>query len=399
MKSVLFITQRPPYPPNKGEKLRSYHQIRYLVEKGYVVLVACLVQSEQDQRDLADLEKKLGVQHITQRGRPSSLQKLLALPRKISISESVFFSAKLHAKINRAIEENKIDAVVATASSLVGYLTRLSVPCYMDFMDMDSDKWNQYAQYGRPVMRWLYRREARKVAELEALAGKICKACYFISDKECDLYRASINANAENILKVANGIDTQEFYPPARVRRSKIDGDVRLVFVGVMDYKPNVDAVSWFCKQVWPKLLVEQPDASFKIVGMNPTAEVRSLASYKGVDVTGKVDTVIPFFHEADVFVAPFRLARGVQNKVLQAFACGLPLVSTPMGLEGIDIGQGEVATQAETPEQFLSTILHLVKDANIRVQMSESGVKLIREQYSWHAMLGNFLREEISTK
>lgn len=390
-KRILFICQRPPYPPNKGEKLRTYHQIKHLHALGCAISVACPIESEQDEADLLALKNVLAETVIFEPIQFPVVRKLLAFVQNTSISERFFYIKRLHQKIDALTQETSFDAVVLTASSLLSYAQNITAPKYMDFMDLDSDKWRQYADSSKWPLNWLYERESRQIQKLEVNATHSMEACYLIADKEIDLFRKTVDPSAQNLIKIRNGIDPSEFYPPENQRRVEIGEDPKFVFVGVMDYKPNEDAVMWFCQNVWADIRKAYPSARFNIVGMSPTKEVLALGQLGGVNVTGKVDSVLPYFHQADIFVAPFRLARGVQNKVLQSFATGLPVLTTPMGLEGIDGGVDGCSMTAQTPQAFLDASINLIEDNEKRSNMSLMGLALINEHYSWQAALEHF--------
>ena len=395
-KHVLFICQRPPYPPNKGEKLRTYYQLEHLKQQGVKISVACPLENSEAEADLNCLVKHLNVDVIGEKKSRSKFIQALALVKNKSVSEEVFFSSKLNNRIEGYCRLNPVDAIIYTASSLINYAKTIEADKYMDFMDLDSDKWLQYAEASGFPLRWVYAREAKYIKDLEQQAISNCKECYLISDNEISLLQATLKSRAGSIIKIGNGISPQEFYPPEQRRESIID-DVRLLFVGVMDYKPNEEAVSWFCEHVWPQVKARYRSATFSIVGMNPSNAVLKLANLPGVTVTGKVDSVLPYFHKADLFVAPFHLARGVQNKVLQSFACALPVLTTPMGFEGIEGNVLSAGVSLNTPKEFISAIEELISNNEKRQQMAENAVALIEEKYSWHSALADFLKPVLS--
>jgi glycosyltransferase involved in cell wall biosynthesis len=184
---------------------------------------------------------------------------------------------------------------------------------------------------------------------------------------------------------MGNGLDTSTFYPP-KVKQPN-SGPVFL-FTGVMDYKPNEDAVIWFVNKCWPSIVAEHPNAKFIIAGMNPSTDISKLANDKSIEVTGFVDDILPYYHQADIFVAPFRLARGVQNKVLQAFACELPVISTPMGAEGILCQAGQDVLIASTPDEFIAQANQLIARPEFAKSIGQSALQIIQNHYSWKSQL-----------
>jgi sugar transferase (PEP-CTERM/EpsH1 system associated) len=250
----------------------------------------------------------------------------------------------------------------------------------MDFMDLDSDKWQQYAHISNWPMKSIYQREAKLLSHYEAKITHDFDCCFFITDDEVELFKARVD-NAGKVLTLGNGIDTKNFMPATVAPNNTAPV---LLFTGVMDYKPNVDAVLWFVEQVWPTILVKYPDAQFIIAGMNPCSSVSELSKMQGITVTGYVDDILPYYHQADYFVAPFRLARGVQNKVLQAFACGLPVISSPMGAEGIACQEDHDILLANSAIEFVERIQYLVQNKALTEQLIINALSLVRQHYSW---------------
>jgi sugar transferase (PEP-CTERM/EpsH1 system associated) len=254
----------------------------------------------------------------------------------------------------------------------------------MDFMDLDSDKWQQYADHASWPMRWVYQREAKLVCRAEHQIYQQFDHCFFISDNEVQLFARQLY-DASKVSALANGLDTSAFYPatyPANPTPPVF------LFVGVMNYKPNEDAVLWFVESMWPEVRKRHPDARFVIAGMSPSSRIQQLAEQKGVEVTGYVDDILPYFHKASIFIAPFRLARGVQNKILQAMACGLPVITTPLGAEGIDCEPGVHLLTAVTDADFIDRIEQVLQDSEIRSTLQSKGPELIRQHYSWEGVL-----------
>ena len=168
--------------------------------------------------------------------------------------------------------------------------------------------------------------------------------------------------------------------------------DPVFIFTGVMDYRPNVDAVIWFTKHVWPRVIRSHPESRFIIAGMNPAPAIMALAKGKGIEITGFVDDILPYYHQSDFFVAPLRIARGVQNKILQAFSCGLPVISTSMGAEGIEYIEGKHILIADTPDDFFNRIEMLVNDGELTRSLKDNAMQLVKEHYSWEAKLVDLL-------
>jgi sugar transferase (PEP-CTERM/EpsH1 system associated) len=254
----------------------------------------------------------------------------------------------------------------------------------MDFMDLDSDKWRQYAETSNWPMKWVYQREAQILSDYENKVTHDFDTSFFIADAEVELFKSRVKSSGK-VLTMGNGMDTDSFVPAASSPKNNAPV---MLFTGVMDYKPNIDAVVWFVEHVWQEILQEYPEARFIIAGMNPSSNVKSLEKISGIEVTGFVDDILPYYHQSDYFVAPFRLARGVQNKVLQGFACGLPVISTPMGAEGIDCTKNIDILIASTADEFLSCIKNLDSNFEFRENIRANALTLIHEKYSWEGKL-----------
>lgn len=384
---IAVISHRVPYPPNKGEKIRTYYQIEHLVRAGFDVTVFCPLETEVDLQYSKELENVLGVKVVGEKlpSKPYRLIKGILSNQALSVAN--FYSPPLHKKVTSFVNSVKPRVILLTASSLLPYSDELShqgMLKLMDFMDVDSDKWLQYAQKSVFPMSLLYRREHHKIKELEQSAAAYFDECYLIAQSEVNLFKKTIS-DTEKVKVLGNGLDTTTFYPATE---HQDESPPVLLFTGVMDYKPNVDAVVWFVDNCWPAIRSTYPKSRFIIAGMNPDESVQKLANREGVEVTGFVEDILGYFHQSNVFVAPFRLARGVQNKVLQAFACALPVVSTSMGAEGIDCKDETHLLIADSPEDFIQLLIRLIENRPLAEQLGDNALSLIREKYSWEGQL-----------
>ncbi|BFT29631.1 TIGR03087 family PEP-CTERM/XrtA system glycosyltransferase [Alteromonas sp. D210916BOD_24] len=389
MLNISVVAQRVPYPPNKGEKLRTFHQIERLVQLGYSVDVLTLVESPADESHAKALEAALNITVSTFTLPAKPMRYLWAFRKGLPLSVGAFYSESLfHAIIKKMTHE--ADVLLFSASSLGYYALRglKKVQCnahlLMDFMDVDSDKWAQYATSSVFPMSWIYTRESEKVQALEAQINHTFLQTFLIAQEEVALFHRKVSA--EKPVKVlGNGMDFSHFYPAVD---NHVNQPPNFLFTGVMDYKPNIDAVCWFVEHCWTPIKSKLPNATFTIAGMNPTDQVKALGDVDGVEVTGFVEDILPYFHRACAFVAPFRIARGVQNKVLQATACNLVVVTTPMGAEGIAFASPETMLMASDAKTFAEQCVKAVVDeANARV-IAENAFHCIRQQYSWEQQL-----------
>jgi sugar transferase (PEP-CTERM/EpsH1 system associated) len=338
MPSILFLCHRLPWPPSKGDKIRSYHILRQLAEHHRVYL-GTFVDDPADWRYLAPVAalcEDVCVRPLSawRKGVRASGSLLRGEP----LTVGCYRDRALQRWVDSLCAAHKIDLVLCCSSGVAPLVMRHGeLPRVMDFVDADSGKWQQYAGTARGVMRMVYRREARQLAAFERIVAAQFDASLFVSDAEAAFFRRQQRATAGKVYSVANGVDGG-YWDPQRGYPNPYHADVRAVtFVGAMDYRANVDAAQWFAHAVWPRIRAWRADARFYIVGSNPTAAVRALAAQPGVVVTGGVDDVRPYVAHAHAIAAPLRVARGIQNKVLEALAMEKVLLATPAAWEGIE--------------------------------------------------------------
>lgn len=386
---ILVISHRVPFPPNKGEKLRTYHQLERLTELGHTI---SLIAPQSEAEDIKHAE---GLANIF-----SMRVKISKLPHKIfrfckalltgrSLSEANFYSPSTKKAIADEAKHFAPDFVLFTASSLIKYADAFKTlqprPTLLtDFMDVDSNKWQQYEQKSTFPMSWVYKRESELVKSLEVEATQLSKECYLIAAAEVDLFKRDVY-NTDSVKILPNGIDSNIFTP---LSTASGKGEQTLLFTGVMDYKPNIDAVFWFIENCWPAIINKHPKAKFIIAGMNPTPAVQKLTSDGSIVVTGFVDDIMPYFQNASVFVAPFQIARGVQNKVLQAMSCELPVVTTSRGIEGIVHNDGEDVLIADSANAYANLCLSLLDSQKLRVSIGKAARQTILSNYAWPEVL-----------
>ena len=393
MSKVCVLSQRVPYPPNKGEKLRTYHQIEFLNRLGYKVEVFSLVESAEDKKNAEALAKHLGISvNVYQLGSKVT-RYALALLKGLPVSVGAFYSKILQHVIDEKLKEGS-DTLLLTASSLSYYIfnsphyNNTHCRLFMDFMDVDSDKWSQYADSSSLLMRYVYKRESRSIKKLEAQTNKRFDECFLIAREEAQLFNTSVDSS-KAITVLGNGLDFSAFYPAKEQPcAASINTVPHFLFTGVMDYKPNVDAVLWFVKNCWPLIREKAPNAKFTVGGMNPIEEIKALSGREGIDVTGFVDDILPYFHRAHAFVAPFRLARGVQNKVLQAAACKLPIITTSMGAEGISFASSDSMWIVDNVDSFVTACIESFENFELSQYKAQRSYQAIVSEYSWEQQL-----------
>lgn len=270
---------------------------------------------------------------------------------------------------------------------LLGGLTQ--VRCVMDLVDIDSDKWRQYAERSAPPMKWLYALESRLLQRYEQQVASRFHATLLVSDAEAETFRRRTEAaggDAAAVYPVSNGVDLEFFHPaPA----GDISRPLRISFCGAMSYRPNADAANWFAREVLPRIRQALGEVEFWIVGGGVGDEVQPLGDLPGVTVTGRVEDVRPYVWNSDLAVAPIRIARGIQNKVLEAMALGIPALVTPLAFEGLEAeAERDLDVAAAEPEVFAAAALRLLRDPAARREIARCARQVVETKYSWQGRL-----------
>ncbi|SEK61550.1 sugar transferase, PEP-CTERM/EpsH1 system associated [Sphingomonas palmae] len=370
---ILFLAHRVPFPPDRGDKIRSFHVLRHLARRARVHLVAFA----DDPRDLtppAEFRDLLSECVVVERTKPRWRAGLEAIASGRPLSLAAFDDPRVHAPVTRIVRERSIDRVYAFSGQMAQYLPE-GLPAVMDFVDADSAKFEAFAGDAAGVARWMYRREARLLGAYERAVTARVEASLFVSAEEAALVPGA--------RALENGIDISFFDPAASF--VPVVGQGRLiVFTGQMDYKPNVDAVVGFAREVLPHVRAQHPDVRFAIVGRAPVREVRALAG-EGVIVTGEVPDVRGWLAAADVVVAPLGLARGIQNKVLEAMAMARAVVASPAAAEGIDHAGTIQVAAGEGMAEAVNALLH---DRATARSLGEVARARVQARYAWDACL-----------
>ena len=379
---ILFLCHRLPYPPKRGGKIRPFNMIRRLSQR-HDVTVCTVARSEAEQHDGLALREHCAELHVARIG-PAvgwgrfALHGLGTYPGTFGY----FWSPELARRVNHLLATRAFGAVLVHCSSMGPYVAH-HTGCrkVMDYGDADSEKWMEYARRTPPPLSWGFAVEAAKVRRWERWLGERFDACSVISPRERDVLSGYVRRPIEVI---PNGVDLDYFAPrgdvPPRPRR--------LVFTGNMSYRPNVDAVRHLCAEILPRIRREVPDVELYIVGMDPSAAVRALADPPRVVVTGRVDDVRPFFEAATVAVAPLRLARGLQNKVLEAMAMRVPVVASPAAHHGISAVAGRDLLVGDGPAEFAQAVVTLLREPATRERVARAGRAAVEENHAWSRLL-----------
>ncbi len=377
---ILYLAHRIPYPPNKGDKIRSYHHVRYLAERHDVHLLA-FADAPEDERGADALRVHCPEVVVVPLDKRQALWRGLgALVRGRSLSEGYFAAPQMRQAVERAVAAVRFDVVWVFSSPMMQYVAPTdAVWKVADFVDVDSEKWDQFAARGYGPLRWGYRMEAARLRAFERHSGSRADRVLFVSDAEAELYRTFCLPQTD-VRVIPNGVDLTYFSP---VRSS---GSDYLLFTGAMDYRPNIEAVIECTREILPLIRRDVPEARFVAVGHRPAKRLfREVARQGGaLQIAGSVPDVRPYFREARVYVAPLRLGRGVQNKVLEAMAMGVPVVASPLAVEGLDLQAGRDVLVAETNAQFAAAVVELWHDAARRRSLADAAARLVEARYTW---------------
>jgi sugar transferase (PEP-CTERM/EpsH1 system associated) len=383
MARILYLVHRLPYPPNKGDKVRSYHLLRHLAQR-HEVLLGTFVDDPDDEQHVPMVRAWcVEVKAVRLHPLRARLASLLGLLRGEPLTLAYYRDVRLA----RWVRQQQFDAVVVFSSSMAQYAEQAAVPILVDFVDVDSAKWTEYANAHRWPMSWLYRREGVRLLSYERKVAARSSQSYFVTEKEAGLFTGLAPEAAPRVQAMGNGVDTT-YFAPDPARPNPFDADVLpLVFTGAMDYWPNVDAMVWFVAEMLPALRRRWPNLRLFIVGRSPTPAVLALAG-DAVHVTGTVADVRPWLQHAAVVVAPLRLARGVQNKVLEAMAMGRPVVAARSCAEAIEAVPGRDIETASEPADYVRCITALLEDGACAQRVAMAARTCVALHYGWTARL-----------
>jgi len=387
---LLFLCHRLPYPPNKGDKIRSFHLLRHLAKR-YRVHLGTFIDDPGDWRYLADVGEFCEQTCILPLRRWQAMFRCLAgLATHQPLSVSYYRDQRLQRWVDERLQHGSVRKAVVFSSAMAGYLTnRLGGEMHslIDFVDVDSEKWAQYGSHARWPLNWIYRREADRLLAHDEDAALGFDASVFVSRQEAQLFKRLVPQAASRTDYVENGVDAEYFSPERDYPNPYPSGVLPVTFTGAMDYRPNVDAVEWFVHEVLPLVAGHFPQVAFFIVGTRPGERVRRLARLDRVTVTGGVPETRPYLAHARAAVAPLRIARGIQNKVLEALAMGIPVVATPAAVEGIADGAGQALQVAEAPLEFGQAVIRLLSGL-IPGTATTGARNWIVERYNWDGRL-----------
>jgi sugar transferase (PEP-CTERM/EpsH1 system associated) len=375
---ILFLTQRVPWPPNRGSKITSWRLIERMARRHEVTCLT-FAQSAEERAGAAELEAR-GIETLAY-PLDQRLAKLRSLPLLLTskpLTLGVFKSSALQAEVLR--RGARSDLAYAYSSSMCAFLEPLAIPKVMHFAELDSDKWRQYAERERFPMSWVYAREFRTLRAVEQRLAAVAAENVLCTPLEQQVFEREIPGHTSMVLR--NGIDLAYYRPsPETIEPA------HLAFTGVMDYLPNVDGCVWFAREMLPRLRARFPAVRFTIVGADPNAEIRALAAEPGVTVTGFVEDTRDWLRRAAISIAPLRIARGIQNKVLEALAMGHAVVGTTAATQGVEGTPGRDYLVADDAEAFTAAVAGLLERPDEALALGRRARAFVEERYDWEAV------------
>ena len=388
MQELLYLVHRIPYPPNKGDKIRSYHILKHLSQNHRIHLGTFI----DDEKDWEYVEK---LKEICDETCFVKLDPQISRVRSLSgiftnqpLTLPYYRDAGLQKWVNNLLDKRHINNILVFSSAMAQYVNEsCSTNCVIDFVDVDSDKWKQYSKTKPWPLNWIYRRESKLLLEYERKITKAFDASTFVSEAESDFFKKLAPEMAEKVTYFNNGVDA-EYFSLQNINTNPYRNDIDiLVFTGAMDYWANIDAVEWFAHNIFTLIRAHLPSIEFYIVGSNPTARVMELASLPGITVSGSVKDIRPYIAHASLVVVPLRIARGIQNKVLEAMAMEKIVIASPQAAEGIRASHCHELFVENSDQDFADRIITQIMDGP-SLKIGAAARKRILEDYSWKKIL-----------
>lgn len=379
---ILMLAHRLPYPPWTGDRVRAFHIARYLSERHRLTL-AFPLEGRGELGAARKLQKRIpDLEYAPLSNLRRRASALVGLAGSLPLSVRYFASRSLARRVEQRLLQDRFDLIYVSSSSMAQYATGCSIPIVMDFVDVDSDKWAQYAAIALPPMAWIYRLETRRLRRYERETARRARVSVFATPTEEAIFHKMVPDVQTAV--IPNGVDSEYFRPSG----NPCSRAPTVIFTGALDYFPNADGVCHFSETIFPLVRRQVPDVRFLVVGRRPCRAVLRLNRQPGITVVGDVPDVRPYMHEAHVAVVPLRIGRGIQNKILEAMAMSLPVVAKPMPAQGIGARVGVDWFVEEEPEAFAERVLRLLNDPAARAQVGHHARAFVEDRHSWRQIL-----------
>ncbi len=386
-KNILFLTHRVPFPPNKGDKIRTFHHLDWL-SRSHNVHCACFVDNPHDRIHAIALKRWcVEVAALPWSRLEGVVRAFSRWPRGATLTCAAYDDARMRRQLAAWSEAIDFDVVTAFSACMAPYALAVRAKRrVLDLCDVDSEKWLDFARRTSIPTSLLYRAEGRRLRALErALVDKF-DATLVITERERALLDAAGRGGVIHV--VPNGVDLPASSPPAPSRRGPI-----ICFVGAMDYRPNIEGIEWFVRRAWPSIRGSVPNAKLLIVGRNPAGAVRRLARVPGVIITGEVDDPRKFLAASRLAIAPLFVARGLQNKVLEAMAMRRPVVATQGVADSLGVDSGYHVLVAESAAEFVGQVVGLCREDRRCDELGEAGYRYVAAGHGWTQALALYER------
>lgn len=385
---ILYLCHRIPYPPDKGDKIRAFHQIRALAERHEIDLFTLADDPADVQRGEPLRQYCRDVTVVKLNARWARIRALPYLLTSTALTIPYFGSAELQRRVHQALTQRSYDRIFVYCSAMAQYVESVNkIPMVVDLVDVDSNKWTQYATFTKFPFSAVYSREGRTLAGFERRVCERSAAVVVTTDREARLLR-DISPDAR-VHVIPNGVDT-EFFRAAPVAPQAAN---TIGFTGDMAYFPNQEAVIHFARNVLPLIRESVPDAGFLIVGRSPSPEVQALSGMPGVEVTGFVPDVRTHLSRMRVSVAPFSIAAGIQNKILEAMSYELPVVATSRASQGLTQAAAAGVEIADTPREMAAAIVRLLRNPEMAREKGRQSRRIVAGEYSWPQSLDQLVQ------
>ena len=392
--ALLYICHRVPFPPNKGDKTRTFNEIKFISKNWNIDLVS-FADERTDLKYKPDLEKLCrNVFLFPLNPFWAKIKGIRSFLSGKSITEGYFFDISANRRVSALLKKKTYHAIFCFSSSMAAYIfknlptikKKRPVPrLVMDFCDVDSDKWKQYSEKADFPMAMIYRAEFKRLLAYEKKINQEFDTSVFVSKNESLLFK-SLMPSAKNVVSVSNGVDFDYF--SGLNNKSQTVTPPTLMFAGAMDYYANIEGVTWFCSHILPKIKEKFPDICFTIVGSNPSPEVRALSKIDNVRVTGYVEDIREYYEKADICVIPLRIARGIQNKVLEAMAMEKPVVCTSAAFSGIKAEPGKHLLVEDREDAFAESVMTLLRNREYAQTLGRAARTMMKSEYAWDTCL-----------
>jgi sugar transferase (PEP-CTERM/EpsH1 system associated) len=391
MGEILFIAHRLPFPPDRGDKIRSHHILKHLASLA-PVHVATFADDEADFAEEASLAELAASYCLRRRAKPLALAAVQAVALHRPVSLAAFHDKALAGYVANVLATRPISAIYVFSGQMGQYVpASFAGRLVVDLVDVDSAKFEAYARRRSSLTAWIEMREAKLLAAEEARLAERAAVTLLVSPAEVQLFRSRLSAgHPADVRALGNGIDCIA-YDPAMVapeQRMLACAGPRLIFTGQMDYMPNVDAARRVLDHVLPAIRAVRPDATFHVVGRNPPPDLRERHGENGCHIWGRVDDIRPWLAAATHALIPLEIARGVQNKVLEAMAMALPVVVSGEAAMGIPARDSEHFSVADSDEALAQAVLALLDEPARARALGLAARSFVLDHASWEAAL-----------